>query len=102
LGTPSSTATLPKAPPTTPATPKREIKLVTASSSAADWFASGTFSTVQSKREHKPPPITSVKLDEPVPTAVEPDPGTVQEETISKTEAESEQQIATGMFSNVT
>jgi hypothetical protein len=30
-----------RAPPTTPATPKREIKLVTAGSSAADWFTHG-------------------------------------------------------------
>ena len=98
--TPSSTATMPKAPPTTPATPKREIKLVTASSSAADWFASGTFSTVQSKREHKPPTGTQtalVKLDEPGPTTVEPDPGTFQEETSGKNEGQLEQQIATGM-----
>ena len=99
--TPNSTATMPKALPTTPATPKREIKLVTASSSAADWFASGTFSTVQSKREHKPPTTITqtalVKLDEPVPTTVEPDPGTLQEETSGKIEGELEQQLATGM-----
>src|SRR5436190_21066154 len=38
---PTPSTILPRAPPTTPATPKREIKLVTAGSSAADWFTHG-------------------------------------------------------------
>lgn len=38
---PTPSTVVPRAPPTTPATPKREIKLVTAGSSAADWFTRG-------------------------------------------------------------
>lgn len=39
---PTPSITIPRAPPSTPnTTPKREIKLVTASSSAADWFTRG-------------------------------------------------------------
>src|SRR5271154_2918012 len=38
---PTPSMVVPRAPPTTPATPKREIKLVTAGSSAADWFTHG-------------------------------------------------------------
>jgi len=39
---PTPSITVPHAPPTTPITiPKREIKLVTASSSAAEWFTRG-------------------------------------------------------------
>lgn len=38
---PTPSTIVPSAPPTTPATPKREIKLVTAGSSAADWFTHG-------------------------------------------------------------
>jgi len=49
---PSPSTVVPRAPPTTPATPKREIKLVTAGSSAADWFTRG-FVGFSGKREVK-------------------------------------------------
>ena len=112
--TPSSTTTIPKAPPTTPATPKREIKLVTASSSAADWFASGAFSTVASKRDPKTPTSDKaaiVQLEEPSLGSPEPSldvvgpaPGTENDrpiglpEDITKSE-EGNEQITTGAFS---
>lgn len=62
---PTTSTIVPAAPPTTPATPKREIKLVTAGSGAADWFTHG-FVGITSK-EPKPPPVT-----EPYPVKVEP------------------------------
>jgi hypothetical protein len=62
---PTTSIIVPRAPPTTPATPKREIKLVTAGSRAADWFTHG-FVGITSK-EPKPPPVT-----EPYPVKVEP------------------------------
>jgi hypothetical protein len=42
---------LPLAPPATPITPKREVKLVTAASRAADWFAHGFFSSALKKED---------------------------------------------------
>ena len=62
---PNPSTIVPRAPPTTPATPKREIKLVTAGSRAADWFTHG-FVGITSK-ETKPCPVT-----EPCPVKVEP------------------------------
>jgi|SRR5947207_998976 len=61
---PAPSTVVPRAPPTTPATPKREIKLVTAGSSAADWFTHG-FVGITSK-DTNPPLVTeppSVKVE---------------------------------------
>ena len=62
---PSPSAVIPRAPPTTPATPKREIKLVTAGSSAADWFTRG-FVGFHGKKEVKEekPTVAEEKVDE--------------------------------------
>ena len=50
---PSPSPIVPRAPPTTPTVPKREIKLVTAGSSAADWFTRGFVGFPIAKKEVK-------------------------------------------------
>jgi hypothetical protein len=51
---PSPSTVVPRAPPTTPATPKREVRLVTAGSSAADWFTRGFLPSKNEVRDEKP------------------------------------------------
>ena len=63
---PSPSTVVPRAPPTTPATPKREVRLVTAGSSAADWFTRGF---VPGKREVKDEkPVVPVEKVDTLPT----------------------------------
>lgn len=78
---PAPSMILPTAPPTSPATPKsatpvtpkREVKLVTAGSSAADWFTHGFlgFASKNEPKDLKPKGSVFIK-DEPINT--EPSP----------------------------
>ena len=60
---PSSSTVVPRAPPTTPATPKREVRLVTAGSSAADWFTRGFVPAKREFKDEKPAVVPEEKVD---------------------------------------